>query len=112
MLPPVGDDVVVLGKADIRGGDGRAVSGKTGVGIDWLIAEIARRLSDRAASAGLLIRERQRIAMQAAVAGLELARARMSEAQSLPELIAADLRVSMRSLEAMMGRIDVENSAG
>ncbi|OYU38069.1 MAG: tRNA uridine-5-carboxymethylaminomethyl(34) synthesis GTPase MnmE [Pseudorhodobacter sp. PARRP1] len=109
MLPPVGDDVVVLGKADIRGGDGRAVSGKTGVGIDWLIAEIAQRLSDRAASAGLLIRERQRIAMQAAVAGLESARARMSEAQSLPELIAADLRVSMRSLEAMMGRIDVEN---
>ncbi|MFC3182215.1 tRNA uridine-5-carboxymethylaminomethyl(34) synthesis GTPase MnmE [Cypionkella sinensis] len=108
ILQPLEDDLVVLGKADIRNDDVLAVSGKTGVGVDWLIGEIARRLSDRAASAGLLIRERQRIAMQSAVAGLESARARIVQAQSLPELIAADLRVSMRSLEAMMGRIDVE----
>jgi tRNA modification GTPase len=27
----------------------------------------------------------------------------------LPELIAADLRASMRALEMMVGRIDVEN---
>lgn len=109
ILHPLEDDLVVLGKADIRNDDVLAVSGKTGAGVDWLIGEIARRLSDRAASAGLLIRERQRIAMQSAVAGLESARARIAQAQSLPELIAADLRVSMRSLEAMMGRIDVEN---
>jgi tRNA modification GTPase len=110
MLQPVADDLVVLGKADMRDiPGGAAVSGKTGAGVDRLIGEIARRLSDRAASAGLLIRERQRIAMQAAVAGLESARARMGQAQGLPELIAADLRLSMRALEVMMGRIDVEN---
>ena len=113
MLLPEVDDLVVLGKADIR--DGAAllvsatVSGKTGAGIDWLIAEIATRLSGRVASAGLLIRERQRIAMQVAVSGLESARDRMGRAQSLPELVAADLRASMRALEVMVGRIDVEN---
>ena len=108
LLPEV-DDLVVLGKADTRDDGALAVSGKTGAGIDWLITEIAVRLSGRAASAGLLIRERQRIAMQVAVSGLESARDRMGRAQSLPELVAADLRASMRALEVMVGRIDVEN---
>ncbi len=109
MLLPDADDLVVLGKADTRDGTALAVSGKTGAGIDWLLGEIAARLLTRAASAGLLIRERQRIAMQVAVSGLESARSRMAQAQNLPELIAADLRVSMRALEVMVGRIDVEN---
>lgn len=110
MLLPEVDDLMVMGKADVRGDVASgAVSGKTGAGIDWLIAEIARRLSGRVASAGLLIRERQRIAMQVAVSGLESARDRMGQAQSLPELVAADLRASMRALEVMVGRIDVEN---
>lgn len=109
MLSPEVDDLVVLGKADTRDGVALAVSGKTGAGIDWLITEIAGRLSGRAASAGLLIRERQRIAMQVAVAGLESAQRRMGQAQCLPELVAADLRASMRALEVMVGRIDVEN---
>ena len=47
--------------------------------------------------------------MQVAVSGLESAQDRMAWAQSLPELVAADLRVSMRALEVMVGRIDVEN---
>lgn len=109
MLAPDSEDIVVLGKADARSGDERAVSGKTGAGIDWLIVEISGRLERRAASAGLLIRERQRIALQRAVTGLEQAQARLGRAVSLPELIAADLRDSMRALEMMVGRIDVEN---
>ena len=109
MLAPELEDIVVLGKADARSGDARAVSGKTGAGIDWLISEISGRLEGRAASAGLLIRERQRIALQRAVAGLEQAQARLGRAVSLPELIAADLRDSMQALEMMVGRIDVEN---
>jgi tRNA modification GTPase len=109
MLAPELEDIVVLGKADARSGDARAVSGKTGAGIDWLISEISGRLEGRAASAGLLIRERQRIALQRAVTGLEQAQTRLGRAISLPELIAADLRDSMRALEMMVGRIDVEN---
>lgn len=109
MLEPEPDDIAVLGKADTISGVGRAVSGKTGAGIDWLVAEIAGRLEVRAASAGLLIRERQRIAMLRAVAGLESAEARLGYAMAMPELIAADLREAMRALEMMVGRIDVEN---
>lgn len=109
MLEPEADDIVVLGKADTIGGVDRAVSGKTGAGIDWLVNEIAKRLEARAASAGLLIRERQRIAMQRAVVGLESALDRLEYVKVMPELVAADLRASLRSLEMMVGRIDVEN---
>ena len=103
------DDIVVLGKADQRLGDIRAVSGKTGAGLDWLIAEISERLAKRAASAGLLIRERQRIALAQAIAGLEAVEALLPVALEFPELIAVELRHSLRSLEIMVGRIDVES---
>ena len=109
MLAPEAGDLVVLGKADTRSDLSSGVSGTTGFGLDWLVAEIAARLTGRAASAGLLIRERQRIAMQVAVSGLESAQIRMGQALNLPELVAADLRESMRALEAMVGKIDVEN---
>jgi tRNA modification GTPase len=102
-------DIVVLGKADQRQGSERAVSGKSGFGIDWLISEISLQLTQRAASAGLLIRERQRIAMVEAIAGLDDAERLMSAAGEFPELIAAELRRSIRSLELMVGRIDVES---
>ena len=109
MLVPDSDDIVVLGKADTISSMDRAVSGKTGAGVDWLVAEIAQRLEARAASAGLLIRERQRIAMLRAVAALESAEIRLGYAMVMPELVAADLRQSTRALEMMVGRIDVEN---
>ncbi len=109
MLEPQSEDIVVLGKADTRSSGFVAVSGKTGAGVEWLIAEISVRLEGRAASAGLLIRERQRIAMEGAVAGLESAKRRLAQALTLPELIAADLRASTRALEMMVGRIDVES---
>lgn len=103
------DDLRVMGKADQHDGKSDAVSGKTGAGIEWLIEEISTRLSHRAASAGLLIRERQRVALEQAIDGLNSAKLRMSRAFEQPELIAADLRLSIRALEKMVGRIDVEN---
>lgn len=109
MLEPQTDDIVVLGKADTITGGERAVSGKTGAGVDWLVSEIAVRLQARAASAGLLIRERQRIAMLKALAGLEAAADGLEFVATRPELVAADLRASIRALEMMVGRIDVED---
>jgi tRNA modification GTPase len=109
ILEALPGDISVFGKADQRDGLERAVSGKTGVGLDWLIGKISEKLEQRAASAGLLIRERQRIAMVAAISGLESAEGLLPRAGELPELIAAELRRSIRSLELMVGRIDVES---
>jgi tRNA modification GTPase len=109
MMVPMLDDIVVLGKADIFGVETAAVSGKTGQGIDALIAAITSRLERRAASAGLLIRERQRIALERSILALESVLGAMDRSVLLPELIAAELRAAMRALEGLVGRIDVES---
>jgi tRNA modification GTPase len=109
MLEACSEDILVFGKADQRDDLERAVSGKYGIGLDWLLGEISEKLGQRAASAGLLIRERQRIAMVAAVEGLECAESMLPRAAEFPELIAAELRRSVRSLELMIGKIDVES---
>lgn len=108
-LSPEHHDIVIFNKADERTGSDLAVSGKTGQGIDSLIELVMQRLSEKAASAGLLIRERQRIALVEAVTALESANRAMERAMLLPELVAADLRLAMRALEVLLGRIDVEN---
>lgn len=109
IIAPLPGDIVLLGKADLLPMGEGAVSGKTGAGVDALIEAITVRLADRAASAGLLIRERQRIALLRAVAALDSVQTAVAEGSALPELIAADLRLAMRALETMLGRIDVEN---
>jgi tRNA modification GTPase len=103
------EDIFILNKADCRSDALRAVSGKTGAGLDWLIAEISAKLTKRAASAGLLIRERQRLALLQAIAGLEAVEVMLPHAIEFPELIAVELRRSLRALEIMLGRIDVES---
>lgn len=109
LMEPLDGDIVVLGKADLIGVTDGAISGKTGLGLEALIEEISNRLQGQAASAGLLIRERQRNALIDAIAGLDAAEAGLENGLTLPELVAADLRLSARALEMILGRIDVEN---
>jgi tRNA modification GTPase len=109
LMEPLDGDIVVLGKADLIGVTDGAISGKTGLGLEALIAEISNRLQGQAASAGLLIRERQRNALIDAIAGLDAAEGGVENGLTLPELVAADLRLSARALEMILGRIDVEN---
>ena len=108
LMKPMAGDISVLGKADLNGSTKAAVSGKTGFGLEALIALITERLQGQAASAGLLIRERQRNALVCAINGLESAEANLQRSLELPELVAADLRASARALEMILGRIDVE----
>lgn len=108
LLPPEQGDIVVLGKADVTGDPG-AISGLTGQGLDRLISDISATLGERAAGAGLLIRERQRIALERARDALRAARELL---QSQPELAAAEFRAASRALEVLVGRIDVENLLG
>ena len=109
LMKPIEGDICVLGKADLNNNAGVAVSGKTGFGLEALIAMITERLQGQAASAGVLIRERQRNALVSAISGLESAVVNLENSLELPELVAADLRASARALEMILGRIDVEN---
>lgn len=109
MMQPLPEDIVLVGKSDTLASQEGAISGKTGAGLDALIAAISSRLAGRAASAGLLIRERQRIALERSITALESVQMALDRSIYLPELVAAELRSAMRALEALVGRIDVES---
>lgn len=112
-LEPAGDDLVVLGKSDTRSGmDGLAVSGKTGEGVSELMARIGKVLQERVGSAGALVRERHRIAVTSAIAALAESRAEVVRDDSRVELAAEHLRQAVRALDALVGRVDVDDLLG
>ncbi len=103
------DDIIVCGKADIRRGPGLSVSGKTGMGIGALVARIAGILSRRVAGAGIAMRERHRVCIEAALVSLESVRNEILHGADRTEIAAEDLRSAIRSIEMLIGRVDVEN---
>ncbi|MDE3120905.1 MAG: 50S ribosome-binding GTPase, partial [Paracoccaceae bacterium] len=108
-IAPTGDDLVVEGKADRRVTSGLAVSGVTGQGIDGLVAEISLRLSSRVTGAATITRERHRLAIERAVGAMESARLAVLQGPDRAELAAEDLRTAVRALDALVGRVDVED---
>ncbi len=108
MLESVPGDIVLLGKADERQDAKGAVSGLTGYGMDALVEAIQARLTSISASAGIVIRERQRMALERALVALTKAQERLVNAILLPEMVSIELRDAMRALEILLGRVDVE----
>lgn len=105
-LVPATGDIVVRGKADL-GGEG--VSGLSGKGIDALIGNIADRLRSMTAGAGIVTRERHRIAIERAIRAMESALNEVEKGPDRTEIAADELRVSIRALESLLGHIDVES---
>lgn len=105
-----GDDLVVATMTDL-GGTARpgeiGVSAATGAGLPELIDTIAVRLGKLSqAEPALVTRERQRVAVADAVVAIE--RAAMLPHEQ-PELIAEELRLAVRALERLIGKVDVED---
>ncbi len=96
-------------KADLTGAPFPAISGTTGAGIDTLLERIQTVLEDAASGAGLATHARHAVAMELAVMGLEKANALLESGPDLYDLAAAELRIGIRALEALVGRIDAEN---
>ena len=105
-IMPMQGDINISGKADVTG---KGVSGKTGQGVPELIAAIGERLLLRSADAGLVTRERHRLAIERAIGAMESARVEIEKGAARAELAAAELRIAIRALEALVGRVDVEN---
>jgi tRNA modification GTPase len=111
------DCLVVFNKCDLVSDterdrlDGRpalVVSAKTGAGMAALEArltqEVAARLEAGAGEAAPLTRARHRQALEDCAAALERA-----GRAARPELIAEDLRLALRALGRIAGRVDVEH---
>ncbi|RYH04215.1 tRNA uridine-5-carboxymethylaminomethyl(34) synthesis GTPase MnmE [Salipiger sp. IMCC34102] len=104
---PEPGDLVLLGKADKTGG----ISGLTGAGVAEALDAITVELSRRSATAGLAIRERHRAAMILAVQFLTAAIDRV-KGDGEADLIAEDIRLAVRALDSIVGRVDVEDLLG
>ena len=100
------DDIRVTPKADISGS---GVSGVTGEGVSELLDKIYQTLEQRSSHAGLATHERHRIAMQSTLTALDLVLPLVDLGPEHYDIAAEELRTAVRSLEALVGRIDVEN---
>lgn len=105
------DDIVAFAKGDLVVGPGlgRAVSGKTGTGLAQLLDDIQGKLQHRVAASQTLTRERHRTKALSAVYSLEQAQDEVRLGPSRTEIAAEHLRQAIRSLDALVGRVDVEN---
>ena len=108
MLEPQNGDITRAPMADIRTDDVPAVSGKTGHGVQDLLQQIASVLRTRVGGAGLITHERHRQAMEQAQDVLQTAQQWVGAGPEHYDIAAEELRVAIRSMEAVTGRIDVE----
>ena len=108
LIAPLPGDIVVQGKADLHASAG-AVSGLTGHGLDCLVGQITAALAEKAASAGIMTRERHRVAMMHAVESMESARHQVEGVGGAAELVALELRRAARALDVLVGRVDTED---
>jgi tRNA modification GTPase len=112
---PGPDDLVVRSKADLAPDDAGAadfaISGRSGQGLDALVAEIGQRLSARTTGLGVGLRERHARAMLATADLLDEAR-HLVETDTPEEITAETLRAALRQLDALVGRVGVEDILG
>lgn len=111
-IEPRPGDIELSGKSDLGAvSSGLAVSGLTGEGIDVLLQEVTHRLSEMVAGAGIMVRERHR---EALTLGLDAVRAvlQMMDHGVETEIMAEELRQALRSLDILVGRVDVEELLG
>jgi tRNA modification GTPase len=92
-------DVAILDTVDI------SLSVRTGQGIDVLLSRLSSVGAELASGEpSLLSRERDRVALSAAVMALDAAAGQLAA----PELAAESLRVASQALERLVGRLDAE----
>jgi len=99
-------DATAARLADTLGSPVMAVSATGGAGLAAVVETLTRAVAERFAETGapVLTRARHRLALEACVEALDRARA-----AALPELIAEDLRLALRSLGRITGKVDVED---
>jgi tRNA modification GTPase len=103
-------DLVALNKCDLRWPleqPGLRISVQTGEGMDALLTELAclvREMLEQPTEAAPITRLRHRYALQ--IAEASLSRALLAPE---PELVAEDMRLAMRALGRITGRVDIED---
>lgn len=102
-------DVVLKGKADQIDNPDDGISGKTGFGIDRLVKTLGKELRGRVSLAGVATRDRHVSSFARSVGNLEAAREIVLGGNSEYDIAAEEVRAALRSLDLVIGRVDVEN---
>lgn len=105
-------DCLVATKSDLGPSSGAdfAISVVTGEGVSELLAHVSRSLASRAENAGLIGHRRQLSAIEHAQRALVHAKDCVNASDL--ELAAEELRVAIRALQRLIGRVDVEDVLG
>ncbi|WP_108836858.1 tRNA uridine-5-carboxymethylaminomethyl(34) synthesis GTPase MnmE [Tateyamaria sp. Alg231-49] len=103
------NDIQVAPKGDTRNDGVFSVSGRTGEGIAELTDRITDALSSMTSSAGLATHARHRDAMAASLDALRMAQNCVGNGPDQYDIVAEEIRSAIRSLEALVGHIGVEN---
>lgn len=103
------DDVVAWSKADLHDVEGFSISAKFGVGTEDLVSRISAILTDRSANAGLATHLRHKVGMEQALHHLEVAMDWVGNGPDGYDIAAEELRIAIRALESLLGRVDVED---
>lgn len=108
-----GLDIYLQSKGDLLpDGQRDGVSGLTGLGVDQLLDRIAAYLLEKLSSAGVATRSRHQAALEAAGRVLCDVENDLNDGGKPVDLMAEDIRVAIRSLDSLIGRVDVENLLG
>ena len=105
-------DLVVFNKSDLpwpATRDGISLSLKTGEGLDAMIEALTSKVRERLerpTEAPVLTRARHRRALEDAARSLEHA---LAAPDDQPELLAEDLRLALRAIGRITGRVDIED---
>ncbi|MEM6886598.1 MAG: tRNA uridine-5-carboxymethylaminomethyl(34) synthesis GTPase MnmE [Pseudomonadota bacterium] len=108
LVKPGTDDIVVSPKSDLSG-DAHGVSGLTGAGVDTLVDQIQKTLQHRVQRGSDALNERHRSAMESAVAHLLKSQKIIALGADGYDIASEELRIAIRVLESLVGRIDAEN---
>ena len=110
-VTPFDGDVVAAGKADLGSSEGFAISGKTGEGVDELLAMLINRFEKLTSGAGLAIRTRHKMAMENSLLYIQNVKEALENDVGL-DIAAAELRAAVLSVDSIVGRVDVEDLLG
>ncbi|MEC3861345.1 tRNA uridine-5-carboxymethylaminomethyl(34) synthesis GTPase MnmE [Mesobacterium sp. TK19101] len=102
-------DLVVVGKGDLWPEYDSAVSGKSGLGLDRLLARVGDELKHRSSTAGVVTRERHFSALTDAIVYLSAAVEAVAYGSVRYDIAAEEIRSAIRRLEGLVGRVDVED---
>jgi tRNA modification GTPase len=100
-------DLTVWNKSDLAPHDGMSISLKSGAGVKELLELLQQKVQQKleGGAAPLLTRARHRAALEEAATAL---RHGLKAPEDRPELLAEDLRLALRSVGRVTGRVDVE----